>query len=497
MKRSKPSRFGTELSCRYMEYILKSNLFVFVQVLSASATCSLPPDFWCDHVNVTNECAGEQYCGAFRRDMKGRPFKFELFFDPLSNDTQVFVTEKMYPNYVIYEKVADFGLHPLFKDVNARQVQRHFQKDDIASKFVACVQRYIHGKPLYEALFCLENNLINNRSSYESVDSCLQQLTVWNLPDARKCMHSTIPEQIKEKDEQFRRQLQIKGDLTVQQMAINGKYFPEFQAYQSMLKSKFNMWNQAVNRRIISRSHPRSARCPFPPDFWCDDRKITRECFDSTKCRKFESARRNKVIELKILYASKCHFSQEAIVDVFYEKIWKNPHLKSLVHMKFLPFGNARIGQNGIITCQHGPGECEGNKIHDCVQALASYSDTVEFIACYMRTVRETRNIQKSFDDCAKQRNWTPKFTKSIKECAKSDRSYELQQKTAHESGNIWPEPKHFVPWLVMNDYSITELQSYLPALDKYICRWYYGSNHDRKRCNLCDYAPSRCPQHS
>ena len=34
-----------------------------------------------------------------------------------------------------------------------------------------------------------------------------------------------------------------------------------------------------------------------------------------------------------------------------------------------IPWGNAKMGADGTVTCQHGASECEGNKLQACAQA--------------------------------------------------------------------------------------------------------------------------------
>lgn len=35
-----------------------------------------------------------------------------------------------------------------------------------------------------------------------------------------------------------------------------------------------------------------------------------------------------------------------------------------------------------VFTCQHGPNECYGNKVHSCVLDLLSIDKSLEYIAC-------------------------------------------------------------------------------------------------------------------
>ncbi|VDM40668.1 unnamed protein product, partial [Toxocara canis] len=165
---------------------------------------------------------------------------------------------------------------------------------------------------------------------------------------------------------------------------------------------------------------------------------------------------------------------------------------------RFLPYGNGKVEDDEKITCQHGHAECVGNTIHDCVKVIlrdakTGYTGTVEYIVCHMREVREDRNDHRAFEKCSTKLGWSSAKKHSIMQCANSEEGHKLQLKTARESENLKPELKHFAPWLVVNGYSTLEMQHYVDDLAKFLCRWYYGGNFERKKCNICDYAPSQC----
>jgi len=47
--------------------------------------------------------------------------------------------------------------------------------------------------------------------------------------------------------------------------------------------------------------------------------------------------------------------------------------IASIMDVKLIPYGNAKTDASGVVTCQHGEAECEGNKWADC--AISHYPD--------------------------------------------------------------------------------------------------------------------------
>lgn len=61
------------------------------------------------------------------------------------------------------------------------------------------------------------------------------------------------------------------------------------------------------------------------------------------------------------------------------------PNFADFIDLDLIPFGKSTSGDGTTFECQHGPLECEGNRIQSCV--LSAASDTlsqVNFVACQM-----------------------------------------------------------------------------------------------------------------
>lgn len=65
------------------------------------------------------------------------------------------------------------------------------------------------------------------------------------------------------------------------------------------------------------------------------------------------------------------------------------------VHL-FLPLKSFLQGNSAAFTCQHGPDECSGNKIHSCgLNAAPSQAAQVEFVTCQMSYGAEGSDLVK------------------------------------------------------------------------------------------------------
>ncbi|XP_020715621.1 GILT-like protein 1 isoform X2 [Ceratitis capitata] len=155
-----------------------------------------------------------------------------------------------------------------------------------------------------------------------------------------------------------------------------------------------------------------------------------------------------------IYYESLCPDSANFISEQVYPAV--NGELQDYIDLIWVPFGKANFtpqGDDVIFTCQHGPDECYGNKVHACaiehIQTDSNQtestreSSTLEFINCMMKAGR-------NFDDnvypgvrCAREsnvRNW-----ENIQQCANSTEGSHLLKKQGEITQNF-QNPISFVP---------------------------------------------------
>ncbi|EEC07684.1 gamma-interferon inducible lysosomal thiol reductase, putative [Ixodes scapularis] len=96
-----------------------------------------------------------------------------------------------------------------------------------------------------------------------------------------------------------------------------------------------------------------------------------------------------KKVFVTVIYECLCPHSQEFIKSQLLPTYKK---LQDRLHVTLLPFGKARLNQNGTTTngattngviCEHGDAECEGNKIQTCVAQVAKETlQAIEVVAC-------------------------------------------------------------------------------------------------------------------
>ncbi|KAI3896370.1 hypothetical protein MKW92_048037 [Papaver armeniacum] len=69
-------------------------------------------------------------------------------------------------------------------------------------------------------------------------------------------------------------------------------------------------------------------------------------------------------VSLALYYETLCPYCSRFMVN-YLPKIFSNG-LIDIIDLKLVPYGNARISADNIITCQHGPNECVLNTVEAC-----------------------------------------------------------------------------------------------------------------------------------
>ncbi|XP_049799522.1 uncharacterized protein LOC126234819 isoform X2 [Schistocerca nitens] len=91
-------------------------------------------------------------------------------------------------------------------------------------------------------------------------------------------------------------------------------------------------------------------------------------------------------VDVAVYYETLCPYSREFITSKLLPAYLRAPELMNL---SLVPYGNAetKVTAEGYeFSCQHGPGECQGNKIHSCaVELLEDPTSQLQYVACTMR----------------------------------------------------------------------------------------------------------------
>eukprot|EP00850_Spirogloea_muscicola_P001950 SM000007S20910 [mRNA] locus=s7:869353:870929:- [translate_table: standard] len=147
--------------------------------------------------------------------------------------------------------------------------------------------------------------------------------------------------------------------------------------------------------------------------------------------------------------------------------------LIDVVRLRIVPYGNARVLDNGTIVCQHGPLECRLNIVLAC--ALHHYpavDDWFPFVEC-METTPELGAMRQ----CAREAGLS---FQRIDRCAEGELGGKLLRKYGKETDALDP-PHLFVPWVVVNGQPLYEDFN---NLDAYICKAYTGPKRLPLICN-------------
>ncbi|XP_030504101.2 gamma-interferon-responsive lysosomal thiol protein isoform X2 [Cannabis sativa] len=172
-----------------------------------------------------------------------------------------------------------------------------------------------------------------------------------------------------------------------------------------------------------------------------------------------------KLVSVDLYYETLCpdcgDFILNHLVKLFHTK------LISLVHLNLVPYGNARLGSNHTISCQHGPYECLLNTVEACaIDAWPELNKHFPFIYCIEALVQERKYLQ--WETCYEKLGLDPK---PVNECYKSEAGKELELQYGAETDALQP-PHRYVPWVVVDGQPLYEdYENFL----SYICKAYKG----------------------
>ncbi|KAK2982729.1 hypothetical protein RJ640_025145, partial [Escallonia rubra] len=178
------------------------------------------------------------------------------------------------------------------------------------------------------------------------------------------------------------------------------------------------------------------------------------------------SSRGGEKVTLALYYETLCPYCSNCIVN-YLPKLFDGG-LIDIVDLKLVPYGNAKIGNNNSITCQHGPAECLLNTIEAC--AIGVWPDVNEhfpFIYCVETLVYEQKYPE--WETCFEKLNLDPT---PVTECYSSGYGNELELKYAAETNAL--QPRHtYVPWVVVNGEPLyDDYENFV----SYVCKAYTGT---------------------
>ncbi|KAI3986503.1 hypothetical protein MKX01_037785 [Papaver californicum] len=171
-------------------------------------------------------------------------------------------------------------------------------------------------------------------------------------------------------------------------------------------------------------------------------------------------------VTLALHYETLCPYCSNFMVN-YLPKIFSNG-LIDIIDLKLIPYGNAKITTDNVITCQHGPTECELNTVEACaLQVWPAQDKHFNFINCVETFVYNGQ--QSQWKSCYSKLGYEEE---SINECYNSGLGKQLELEYAKVTGGLNP-PHKYVPWVTVND---------VPLYDEYrtfetnVCNAYEGT---------------------
>ncbi|XP_027190767.1 gamma-interferon-responsive lysosomal thiol protein [Cicer arietinum] len=190
----------------------------------------------------------------------------------------------------------------------------------------------------------------------------------------------------------------------------------------------------------------------------------------------FSPSQSHNKVSLELYYESLCPYCSNFIVN-YLPKIFEQD-LISIVDLKLVPWGNAKLRGNSTFDCQHGPNECLLNTVEACaIDIWPQLSKHFPFIYCVEDLVYEGKRDE--WESCYEKLGLDSTL---IDDCYRSEHGKELDLKYADETNALQP-PHTYVPWVVVDGEPLYEDYENFVS---YICKAYQGPD-----------APQSCTQAS
>ncbi|CAM0872747.1 unnamed protein product [Alopecurus aequalis] len=179
----------------------------------------------------------------------------------------------------------------------------------------------------------------------------------------------------------------------------------------------------------------------------------------------------NGKVHVALYYESLCPDSADFLVNHL-AKIYKDGLLDA-ADVTLVPYGNAKVGANGAIVCQHGAYECLLNNVEACaIDAWPDLNVHFGFINCVEDLV--VKNKPKEWESCFQKQGLDPK---PVMECYNSEHGQKLSLEYGKQTDALVP-PHKYVPWVVVDGQPLYDDYEDFEA---YVCKAYKG--HPPKAC--------------
>uniref|UniRef100_A0A2M4AF67 Putative gamma-interferon inducible lysosomal thiol reductase n=1 Tax=Anopheles triannulatus TaxID=58253 RepID=A0A2M4AF67_9DIPT len=144
-------------------------------------------------------------------------------------------------------------------------------------------------------------------------------------------------------------------------------------------------------------------------------------------------------LRVDVYYA---HLCPDSVRWVQNQLLTLNPTLLNAITLDFIPFGKAQSINNGqSFTCQHGPAECEGNRVQSCIlNLLPAQQAQVNYVGCQMSFTSDPRGWECAFRSGVN--------LNTAEACVEGQLGTQLQLEAERRTQAIAPA---FIPTIVFN----------------------------------------------
>jgi len=186
-------------------------------------------------------------------------------------------------------------------------------------------------------------------------------------------------------------------------------------------------------------------------------------------------------VQVEVYYETLCPDTRYFIRQQLYP-VWQD--LKHIMDIHWKPYGKAThwekssndISSNDVyaFNCQHGPPECEGNKVHACVVKYVTDDEKrMDFIHCM---INDNYKPVECGEKCSMIHDvaWEP-----ILDCVNSEEGSNLLAMHGDDTHSLRPKMT-FVPHIVMNGRYIKPEDALTGSFKHYVCSAFRGSRPEQ-----------------
>lgn len=181
-------------------------------------------------------------------------------------------------------------------------------------------------------------------------------------------------------------------------------------------------------------------------------------------------------VSVELYFEALCPYCHQIITGPLMEAAAAG--LDEIMTLKLIPYGNAketpelRIAGGYTYQCQHGPAECDANRMLACALDISTDAfAALPFVACMAHA---DASPERDARECAFK---TGLDYTQLMHCYDNHQGWKLMHQNAVDTGRLVPAHT-YVPWLVVNGQHTEDSQAAAQAdLIGYVCQLYSGTD--------------------